>query len=224
MSLLLDAGALIAFDRGSRVVQAFLERAARGGEPVRTTAGVVAQVWRRPSVQSRVAPAAGGRGGAARELGRAAHGNPARGREARRCRRRVAHRPGARRRRDPHERPWRSRRPRLRGGQDSHHHARLTARRRAGSSKASRRVARAAPAAPSEGSVRSPKRACQRATVYLWSPSRAERYATIARCVDRSSSSRSRSRRSQAWRGAARSASRPRPRRGSARSAARRGA
>jgi hypothetical protein len=55
VSLLLDAGALIAFERGSRVVQAFLERAARGGEPVRTTAGVVAQVWRRPSVQSRLA-------------------------------------------------------------------------------------------------------------------------------------------------------------------------
>ncbi|MBX3192912.1 MAG: hypothetical protein KF819_38360 [Labilithrix sp.] len=52
MTLLLDAGAFIAFERGSRVVQAFLERAQRGGEPVRTTAGVVAQVWRRPAAQA----------------------------------------------------------------------------------------------------------------------------------------------------------------------------
>lgn len=55
MSLLLDAGAFIAFERGSRVIQAFLERAQRRGEPVRTTAGVVAQIWRRPSVQTRIA-------------------------------------------------------------------------------------------------------------------------------------------------------------------------
>lgn len=54
MSLLLDAGAFIAFERGSRVVQAFLERAQRRGEPVRTTTGVMAQIWRRPSVQARI--------------------------------------------------------------------------------------------------------------------------------------------------------------------------
>lgn len=46
MSLLLDAGALVAFEKGSRIVQAFLERAVRDGTPVRTSAAVVAQVWR----------------------------------------------------------------------------------------------------------------------------------------------------------------------------------
>lgn len=51
MSLLLDAGALIAFERGSRTVQAFLERAQRAGEPVRTTTTVIAQVFRKPAAQ-----------------------------------------------------------------------------------------------------------------------------------------------------------------------------
>jgi hypothetical protein len=55
MSLLLDTGALIAFERGSRVVQAFLERAHRSGQEVRTTVGVVAQAWRRPSAQAKLA-------------------------------------------------------------------------------------------------------------------------------------------------------------------------
>jgi hypothetical protein len=55
MSLFLDAGALIAFERGSRVVQAFLQRAHRNGEPVRTTTGVIAQVWRKPATQSALA-------------------------------------------------------------------------------------------------------------------------------------------------------------------------
>jgi hypothetical protein len=55
MSLLLDAGAFIAYEHGSRVVQAFLERAWRNGEPVRTTTGVVAQVWRKPSTQAKLA-------------------------------------------------------------------------------------------------------------------------------------------------------------------------
>ena len=54
MSLLLDAGAFIAFERGNRTVQAFLERAARSGEAVRTTVGVIAQVWRRGSAQSKL--------------------------------------------------------------------------------------------------------------------------------------------------------------------------
>lgn len=54
MSLLLDAGALIAFERGSKVVQAFLERAHHNADPVRTTTGVIAQVWRKPSVQAKV--------------------------------------------------------------------------------------------------------------------------------------------------------------------------
>jgi len=45
MSLVLDAGALIAYERGSRTVQAFLERAYLHGEDVRTTTAVVAQAW-----------------------------------------------------------------------------------------------------------------------------------------------------------------------------------
>ncbi len=45
MSLLLDAGALIAYERGSRTVQAFLERAYRQSDDVRTTTAVVAQSW-----------------------------------------------------------------------------------------------------------------------------------------------------------------------------------
>lgn len=54
MSLLLDAGAFIAYERGSRVVQAFLERAQRTGEDVRTTTAVVAQVWRDDPRQARL--------------------------------------------------------------------------------------------------------------------------------------------------------------------------
>ncbi len=45
MSLILDAGALIAYERGSRTVQAFLERAYRLSDDVRTTTAVVAQAW-----------------------------------------------------------------------------------------------------------------------------------------------------------------------------------
>ena len=45
MSLVLDTGALIAYERGSRTVQAFLERAYRSGDDVRTATGVVAQAW-----------------------------------------------------------------------------------------------------------------------------------------------------------------------------------
>jgi hypothetical protein len=55
MTLLLDAGALIAFDRGSRTVQAFLERAYRRGESVGTTTAVVAQAWRDDPRQARLA-------------------------------------------------------------------------------------------------------------------------------------------------------------------------
>lgn len=46
MSLVLDAGALIAYERGDRVVRAFLDRAFRQEDTVRTSAAVVAQVWR----------------------------------------------------------------------------------------------------------------------------------------------------------------------------------
>jgi hypothetical protein len=46
MSLILDAGALIAYERKSRIVQAHLYLAAEQGDPVRTSTAVVAQVWR----------------------------------------------------------------------------------------------------------------------------------------------------------------------------------
>ena len=43
---MLDAGALIAIDRGDRQVLAQVEDADRAGDPVRTNAMAVAQVWR----------------------------------------------------------------------------------------------------------------------------------------------------------------------------------
>lgn len=55
MSLVLDAGALIAYERGSRTVQAFLERAHRHSEDVRTTTAVVAQTWHGDPKQARLA-------------------------------------------------------------------------------------------------------------------------------------------------------------------------
>lgn len=55
MSLVLDAGALIAYERGSRTVQAFLERADRSGEDVRTPTAVVAQAWNGGPEQARLA-------------------------------------------------------------------------------------------------------------------------------------------------------------------------
>jgi len=55
VSLVLDAGALIAHERGSRTVQAFLERAHRHSEDVRTTTAVVAQTWRGDPKQARLA-------------------------------------------------------------------------------------------------------------------------------------------------------------------------
>jgi hypothetical protein len=55
VTLVLDAGALLGYDRGDRVVQAFLERAARSGSEVLTTTGAVAQVWRNGTRQARLA-------------------------------------------------------------------------------------------------------------------------------------------------------------------------
>jgi hypothetical protein len=55
MTLVLDAGALVAYDRGNRTVQAFLKRAYVTSTAVRTTAGVVAQVWRDGARQARLA-------------------------------------------------------------------------------------------------------------------------------------------------------------------------
>lgn len=55
MSLILDAGAFIAYDRGSAEVQAILERAERQTIDLRTTTGVVAQAWRNGSKQAQLA-------------------------------------------------------------------------------------------------------------------------------------------------------------------------
>lgn len=55
MSLVLDAGALIGFQRGDHTVLAVLERAARTGTDIRTTTGAVAQVWRNGSRQATLA-------------------------------------------------------------------------------------------------------------------------------------------------------------------------
>jgi hypothetical protein len=55
VSLVLDAGALLAYERGEATVRAFLERASRSGIDVRTTTGVVAQVWRDGARQARLA-------------------------------------------------------------------------------------------------------------------------------------------------------------------------
>jgi hypothetical protein len=54
VSLILDAGALIAYERLHQGVRAFLERAERTETPVLTTTAVVAQVWRDPSRQVRL--------------------------------------------------------------------------------------------------------------------------------------------------------------------------
>lgn len=55
MSLVLDAGALIAIERRDRVVIARLVAAHEESEPVRTSAAVVAQVWRNGSRQATLA-------------------------------------------------------------------------------------------------------------------------------------------------------------------------
>ena len=54
MSLILDAGALIAYERLHQGVRAFLERAERTETAVLTTTAVVAQVWRDPAKQVRL--------------------------------------------------------------------------------------------------------------------------------------------------------------------------
>ena len=51
----LDAGALIAVDRGDREVLSILQSAFEGGGAVRVPAGVIAQVWRNPSRQALLA-------------------------------------------------------------------------------------------------------------------------------------------------------------------------
>jgi hypothetical protein len=54
VTLVLDAGALLAYEHGDRTVRAFLERASRTGVDVRTTVGAVAQVWRNGARQVRL--------------------------------------------------------------------------------------------------------------------------------------------------------------------------
>lgn len=53
--MILDAGPLIAIDRGERAAQSFLSAALEEGAVLRTTAPVVAQVWRDGSRQARLA-------------------------------------------------------------------------------------------------------------------------------------------------------------------------
>lgn len=54
-ALILDAGALIAIDRNDRAVYEKVESALRDGQPVRTNANAVAQVWRNGARQARLA-------------------------------------------------------------------------------------------------------------------------------------------------------------------------
>jgi hypothetical protein len=54
-ALVLDAGALIAVDRGDPVGYKKIRDALRVGTPVRTNPNVVAQVWRNGATQSRLA-------------------------------------------------------------------------------------------------------------------------------------------------------------------------
>jgi predicted nucleic acid-binding protein len=55
MAALLDAGALVAIDKGNRRVGAMLRVLQQSAVPVRTSAGVVAEVWRDPRRQANLA-------------------------------------------------------------------------------------------------------------------------------------------------------------------------
>lgn len=55
MTVVLDAGALVAVDRRDRRVGALLRVLQHDGIPVRTSAGAVAQVWRNGRTQARLA-------------------------------------------------------------------------------------------------------------------------------------------------------------------------
>ncbi len=59
-ALVFDAGALIALDRGDRGVGAILAAAAQDGIEVITSSACIAQVWRDPPRQARLARALGG--------------------------------------------------------------------------------------------------------------------------------------------------------------------
>lgn len=58
-SVVLDAGALIALERGDRRMTRLLERLRDGGERLIVPAGVLAQVWRDGSRQARLAALVG---------------------------------------------------------------------------------------------------------------------------------------------------------------------
>ena len=53
--VVLDAGALIAFEHNDRKVRALIELAVKNDVPLHTSAGVVGQVWRNGSRQVRLA-------------------------------------------------------------------------------------------------------------------------------------------------------------------------
>jgi hypothetical protein len=59
-ALVFDAGALIALDRGDRAVGAILAAAARDGTEAITSSACIAQVWRDPARQARLARALAG--------------------------------------------------------------------------------------------------------------------------------------------------------------------
>jgi predicted nucleic acid-binding protein len=54
MTLVLDAGALIGFERGNRMALVLVTRAVERGDPVVVPAGVLAQVWRGGARQVRL--------------------------------------------------------------------------------------------------------------------------------------------------------------------------
>lgn len=55
MSLLLDAGALIAYERGHRGVRGLIRLALASDTPIKTSTAVVAQVWRHASKEVELA-------------------------------------------------------------------------------------------------------------------------------------------------------------------------
>jgi hypothetical protein len=57
VTLVLDAGALIAIERGEARLVALIKREVTAGRPMRTHAGVVGQVWRGGGRQARLARA-----------------------------------------------------------------------------------------------------------------------------------------------------------------------
>jgi hypothetical protein len=59
-AIVFDAGALIALERGDRSVAAQLATAAKSGTEVVTSATCIAQVWRAPARQARLARALAG--------------------------------------------------------------------------------------------------------------------------------------------------------------------